>query len=79
MEESLIAILTPLADKALQRLMTGGKVRGNDIMILVTLQMSRDISAMRGTMGNLNDTIHELKEAIGELRVEVAELKGRLA
>ena len=59
--------------------MTGGKVRGNDLLVLLVLQMSRDISAMRGTMGNLNETIHDLTKAVGELRVEVGELRGRMA
>lgn len=79
MDQTITTILAPLADKALQKIMSGGKVRGNDLILLLAVQMSRDISSMRESIGGLNDTMHTLNKTIGELRVEIAELRGRLA
>lgn len=79
MEESLIGILAPLGEAALKKLLSGKKPKGNDVLLIVTLQMSRDISSMRETVGALNGAIHDLKQATNDLRIQVAELKGRMA
>jgi len=47
-------------------------------VLLLALQMSRDITSIRETMGTANHSIHNSNQAIGNLDPELAELRGRL-